>query len=187
MSIEEEISEDLGFKLDIKDNGIPLFEPLDLQNLATKHLKLLAIHDDLMVASNSKCIKVVSLKDLDDITTIEGEFSITQLHFVGNELFVLDDSKIKSLTVEQLKNKDYSFRTIREGFVDILPSPSGILALTQTTSCTSMQIRLLPMSRRSVGHRRCTFMPQKISHTISITKKSKSKTLTNFVLLRCLP
>ena len=72
MSIEEEISEDLGFKLDIKDNGIPLFEPLDLQNLATKHLKLLAIHDDLMVASNSKCIKVVSLKDLDDITTIEG-------------------------------------------------------------------------------------------------------------------
>ncbi|KGU08858.1 hypothetical protein MEQ_03210 [Candida albicans P87] len=129
MSIEEEISEDLGFKLDIKDNGIPLFEPLDLQNLATKHLKLLAIHDDLMVASNSKCIKVVSLKNLDDITTIEGEFSITQLHFVGNELFVLDDSKIKSLTVEQLKNKDYSFRTIREGFVDILPSPSGILAL----------------------------------------------------------
>lgn len=115
MSIEEEISEDLGFKLDIKDNGIPLFEPLDLQNLATKHLKLLAIHDDLMVASNSKCIKVVSLKDLDDITTIEGEFSITQLHFVGNELFVLDDSKIKSLTVEQLKNKDYSFVPSEKG------------------------------------------------------------------------
>ena len=126
MAIEEEISEDLGFKL---EHGIPLFDPLDLQKLAAKHLKLLAIHDDLMVASNSDCLKVISLKDLNEITTIEGDFSITQLHFVGNELFVLDDSKVKSLTVDQLKTKDYTFRTIREGFVDILPASSGILAL----------------------------------------------------------
>ncbi|EER30580.1 predicted protein [Candida tropicalis MYA-3404] len=129
MSVEETISEDLGFKLNTQEHGVSVFDPLDLESLGGKSLKLLAVHDDLIVASNGKSLKVLLPNNLENSTTIGDDFNITQLHFVGNDLYVLDDVNIKKLSVDQLRNKDYSFQTLQSGYIDIAPSSSGILAL----------------------------------------------------------
>ncbi|RCK64720.1 hypothetical protein Cantr_00466 [Candida viswanathii] len=107
MSVEETVSEDLGFKLNTEEHGIPIFDALDLENLGKSTLNCLPENHNH-----------------------RHDFKITQLHFANGKLFMLDDSQICTLTIEQLRAKDFSLQRLESGYVDIAPSSSGILALT---------------------------------------------------------
>ncbi|KAG7661236.1 NUP159 [[Candida] subhashii] len=140
-SLEEIISEDLGFKLDTSSHGFDLFDsPIDLETYGNQDLKLLAINDDdqLIATSNIKSLKIISSGELDNVTTFDQEFEITQIHFNSDnsKLYILNSNIIQSLSLADYKNGAYEFNSLNvldSSISGILPSPFStdkLLALT---------------------------------------------------------
>ncbi|CAI5758337.1 unnamed protein product [Candida verbasci] len=132
--IEEIISEDLGFKLYTTEHGISIFDdPISFEEIGDHILNLLAIDNEnkIIAASNHKSLKIITTTNLDDITTIGDDFKITQVYFHQKKLIILNNDKIQSLSIDQIKSKDYTFSTIEEGqFISVKPTSEGILKLT---------------------------------------------------------
>ncbi|CAK9439012.1 uncharacterized protein LODBEIA_P32360 [Lodderomyces beijingensis] len=135
--IEEEVSEDIGFKLDPTEHK--LYDQLELSSpeLEGKTLNLLAINNQLRVlaTSNYKTLQFTSLDNFSDINRVPADFKITELYFIDSVLYILNDQTIQTLTISQIQNKDYAFKKIERKFQTILPlNRSQYLGLTEDSS-----------------------------------------------------
>ncbi|KAI5968940.1 NUP159 [Candida theae] len=120
-NIDEVVSDDYGFKL-IDD--IPVTEAIDLSNHKDgEELRLLAIHDEhrIIAVSNSNSLKFVSADNLDDVDEVNGDFAITQLYFTDSKFYMLNNKGIQTLTIEQIKQKDYQFESVEGQYTNLKP------------------------------------------------------------------
>lgn len=121
VEIEEVVSDDYGFKL-IGD--ISISDAVNLnQHAYGEELRLLAIHDKLRIiaASNSKSLKFISADNYEKFDDVEGSFSITQLYFTDSKFYILNDNGIQTLTLDQIKQKDYHFSSVEGRYSNLKP------------------------------------------------------------------
>ena len=119
--IEEVVSDNYGFKL-IDDTSVS--EPIDLEQFKNgQELRLLAIHDKqrIIAASNSKSLKFISADTLEEIGTVERDFGITQLYFTESKFYILNNNIIQTLTLDQIKRKDYQFLSLEGNYTNLKP------------------------------------------------------------------
>ncbi|RLV94870.1 Nucleoporin [Spathaspora sp. JA1] len=139
MSIEEIISQDLGFKLDTPEHGLAIFDtPIDLNKFGEYDLHLLSINHNLrfLAISNVVELKLINLDDLEEVGLLGDALNVTQVHFNRDQLLVVNSGKIQTLSLggytfgDVVQFEDYSFD---KEVASILPSPSSSSFLVLTT------------------------------------------------------
>ncbi|KAI5959140.1 NUP159 [Candida pseudojiufengensis] len=120
-SVQETNSEDYGFKLDTNEyRAFPNRFDLNKDEFTKNSLNLLAINNKykIIAVSNYESLKFLSIKNsttnkIELIGEIEN-VKITQLYFIDFLFYCLNDGKIQTLTIDQIKNLNYNFKNLRD-------------------------------------------------------------------------